>query len=105
MATLLKGTQLDSGVLLGQVPTVSAALKFTVNIGANTNVSLTLPAGTDPTLLIVDVCVLDTFSATDDPSYNMWIPGDAAVTVCKNSTTVKLINETSNAIQCLVVLR
>lgn len=105
MATLLKGTQLDSGTLLGQVPTVSAALKFAVNLAPNANANLTLPVGTDPTLLIVNVCVLDTFSPTNDPSYNMWIPGDAAVTVCKNSTTVTLINETSNAIQCLVVLR
>ena len=105
MATLLKGTQLDSGVLLGQVPTVSDALKFTVNLAPNANANLTLPSGTDPTLLIVNACVLDTVSAVGDASYNMWIPGDASVMVCKNSTTVTLINKTPNAIQCLVVLR
>lgn len=105
MATLLKGTQLDSGVLLGQVPTVSTALKFTVNLGANATSTMSLPAGTDPTLLIASVCVLDTFSAPADPTYNMWIPGDAAVTLAKDATSIKLINETSNAVQCLVVLR
>lgn len=101
--TTLKSTQIDCGVLTGQVPIVSA--KFAVNLAANGVSTLTLPVGTDPTLLIVDVVVLDTFSATNDPTYNMWIPGDAAVTIAKDATSIKLINETSNAVQCLVVLR
>lgn len=101
--TILKSTQIDCGVLSGQLPIVSA--KFAVNLAANSNSTLTLPAGTDPTLLIVDVVILDTFSATNDPTYNMWIPGDAAVTVAKDATSIKVINETSNAVRCLVVLR
>lgn len=104
MATL-KSTQIDTGILAGQIPTVSAALKYTVNLGANATNTMSLPVGTDPTLLIASVCVLDTFSAPTDPTYNMWIPGDAAVTLAKDSTSIKLINETSNAVQCLVVLR
>lgn len=103
--TTLKGTQIDTGVLVGQIPVVSTALKFTGTLGANATVNLTLPSGTDPTLLISSLCVLDTFSAASDPSYNMWIPGDAAITLAKNATTITLINELSNAVQYLVVLR
>lgn len=101
--TILKSTQLDIGVLVGQIPVVSA--KFTASLAPNANVTLTLPAGTDPTLLIVDISVLDTFSATNDPTYNFWIPGDNAITVAKNATSIKLVNETSNTVQYLVVLR
>ena len=103
--TILKSTQIDVGVLSGQVSTVSTAFKFNVTLAPNATTTLTLPAGTDPTLLITSLSVLDTFSATSEPTYNMWIPGDAAVTLAKNATSIKLINETSNAVQCLVVLR
>lgn len=101
--TILKSTQIDCGVLSGQVPIVSA--KFTGSIAANAVVTLTLPTGTDPTLLIADVSVLDTFSAVSDPTYNFWIPGDVALTIAKNATSIKVINETSNTVQYLVVLR
>lgn len=103
--TTLKSTQIDSGILVGQIPAVSTALKFTGSLAPNANTTLTLPVGTDPTLLIVDASVLDTFSATNDPTYNFWIPGDNAITVAKNATSIKLVNETSNAVQYLVVLR
>lgn len=103
--TTLKSTQMDVGVLSGQLPVVSASAKFTLTLTANGTSTLTLPAGTDPTLLIVDVCILDLFSPSSDPTYNFWIPGDNAVTVAKNATSIKLINDTSNAVQCLVVLR
>ncbi|MNC11163.1 hypothetical protein D3C75_588530 [compost metagenome] len=103
--TTLKSTQLDVGVLTGQLPVVSTSAKFTVTLPANGTSTLSLPAGTDPTLLIADICILDTFSATSEPTYNFWIPGDNAVTIAKNATSIKLINETSNAVQCLVVLR
>ncbi|MNC38104.1 hypothetical protein D3C75_866940 [compost metagenome] len=103
--TTLKSTQIDSGILVGQIPAVSTALKFTGPLGPNAITTLTLPVGTDPTLLNCSLCVLDTFSATNDPTYNMWIPGDAAVTLAKDATSIKLINETSNTVQYLVVLR
>lgn len=103
--TTLKSTQLDVGVLTGQLPVVSTSAKFTASLAANASTTLTLPAGTDPTLLIVDVTILDTFSAPSDPTYNLWIPGDVAVTVAKSATSIKLINEMSNAVQYTVVLR
>lgn len=96
---------MDVGVLPGQLPVVSIDQRIAATIAANTTAVLSLPAGIDPTLLVVDVVVLDTFSAPSAPSYNFWIPGDNAVTVAKNSTSIKLINETSVAISCLVVLR
>jgi len=103
--TTLKSTQMDAGILSGQIPVVSSTLKFSASLAANASTTLTLPAGTDPTLLIVDVTILDTFSAPSDPTYNFWVPGDVAVTVAKNATSIKLINETSNAVQYTVVLR
>lgn len=101
--TILKSTQLDIGVLVGQIPVVSA--KFTATLAPNATATLTLPAGTDPTLLICSVCVLDTFSAPSDPTYNLWIPGDNAITLAKSSTAITLINETSTSVQYQVVLR
>jgi len=103
--TTLKGTQIDTGILTGQIPVVSTALKFSATLAPNATSTLTLPVGTDPTLLICSLCILDTFSAPTDPTYNLWIPGDVAVTLAKSSTTITLINETSNSVQYLVVLR
>lgn len=103
--TTLKSTQIDSGILSGQVPVVSTALKFSATIAANGTTTLALPVGTDPTLLVCSLCILDTFSAPTDPTYNLWIPGDVAITLAKSSTAITLINETSNAVQYLVVLR
>lgn len=105
MPTLVKSGQINTGILPNQLPVVSSALKFTGTLAANGSVILTLPTGTDPTLLIADVSVLNTFSATNAPTYNWWIPGDVAITVAKSSTQIKLVNETTNAIQYTVVLR
>lgn len=103
--TTLKSTQIDSGILVGQIPAVSAALKFTASLAPNATTTLSLPVGTDPTLLVCQLCVLDTFSAPSDPTYNLWIPGDYAITLARSSTAITLINETSSTVQYLVVLR
>jgi hypothetical protein len=105
MATIIKGAQVDTGTKLGQIPIVSAAYKFTGTLAGGATTTLTLPADTDPTLLVADVTILDTFSAGGDPTYNWWIPGDVMITVAKNSTQIKLINESTNSVQYTVVLR
>lgn len=105
MPTTLKGSQLDTGIKAGQIPLISSAYKFTGTLAAGASVTLTLPAGVDPTLLFVDVCILDTFSETTDPTYNMWIPADVFVTAAKSSTAVKLVNVSANSVQYAAVVR
>lgn len=105
MATKLKASQIDSGILANQVPVVSTAYKFTGSLTSGGTTTLTLPAGTDPTLLIADITILDTFSDPSAPTYNWWVPGDVAITLAKTATQIKLVNETTNTVQYTVVLR
>lgn len=105
MATQFKSPQIDTGVKAGQIPVVSATYKFTGTLAAGATATLTLPAGTDPTLLTASITILDLFSGAGDPTYNWWIPGDAVITVAKNATQIKLINESANSTQYTVVLR
>lgn len=105
MATTLKSGQIDTGLKSGQIPVVTPTLKFTGTLAAGASTTLTLPADVDPTLLIADVTILDTFSSTSSPTYNWWVPGDVAITVAKNATQIKVVNESANSVQYTVVLR